>query len=394
MKVLFCWDGPLFVDGRRNYFSLSQTDETLSRYFSIGDELVILTRLNDVTTLKSDNGISKLSNKLFDVKECPSLTSNLRYFDSRKKAKEIILSEVKKTDCVVARLPGFISILAVDIAKKLNIPYLIEVVGCPFDSLWNHSIKGKLIAPLMHFLVKTKVRNADYSVYVTNEFLQKRYPSKGKSVNCSNVMLDDFDDTILDSRLERINCIDKNSKLIIGTLGALNIRYKGQQYVIEALGRLKKQGKTRFEYQLMGGGDWTYLESVAKKFDVYENVKFIGAIPHDEVVSWLDNIDLYIQPSLQEGLPRALIEAMSRGLPAFGSRAGGIPELLDECYTFGNSCKKINEIKSLLSAVNKKDMEEQAIRNYEWSKLYSKDIIEERRREFFRKFSQENKRIE
>jgi glycosyltransferase involved in cell wall biosynthesis len=43
----------------------------------------------------------------------------------------------------------------------------------------------------------------------------------------------------------------------------------------------------------------------------------------------MDELDLYVIPSLGEGLPRALVEAMSRGLPAIGSRRGGIPELVD-----------------------------------------------------------------
>ena len=46
----------------------------------------------------------------------------------------------------------------------------------------------------------------------------------------------------------------------------------------------------------------------------------------------MDQVDIYIQPSLTEGLPRGLLEAMSRGCPAIASRVGGIPELL------GNSC--------------------------------------------------------
>jgi len=47
-----------------------------------------------------------------------------------------------------------------------------------------------------------------------------------------------------------------------------------------------------------------------------------------EVAKWLDQLDVYLQPSYQEGLPRATIEALNRGLLVIGSTAGGIPELL------------------------------------------------------------------
>jgi glycosyltransferase involved in cell wall biosynthesis len=58
-------------------------------------------------------------------------------------------------------------------------------------------------------------------------------------------------------------------------------------------------------------------------------VIFHGAV-HDRrrIRDLLDSADLFVQPSRTEGLPRALVEAMARGLPAIGSDVGGIPELL------------------------------------------------------------------
>ena len=49
--------------------------------------------------------------------------------------------------------------------------------------------------------------------------------------------------------------MQKSSKIVIGTAAAVNVKYRGQQYVIEALGELKKQGITNYEYHLVGGGE-------------------------------------------------------------------------------------------------------------------------------------------
>ena len=49
-------------------------------------------------------------------------------------------------------------------------------------------------------------------------------------------------------------------------------------------------------------------------------------------MSILTDSDIYIQPSLQEGLPRAVVEAMSTALPCIGFNTGGIPELLEPEY--------------------------------------------------------------
>src|SRR5690606_42058407 len=97
-----------------------------------------------------------------------------------------------------------------------------------------------------------------------------------------------------------------------------------------ALARLRQIGLDGFRYEIVGGGDQSYLRKIARKYGVADPVDFLGRITRKEVFQWLDKIDLYIQPSKTEGLPRALIEAMSRGLPCLGTRVGGIPELLTD----------------------------------------------------------------
>ena len=240
-------------------------------------------------------------------------------------------------------MPSTIGFLAIDYAKKYKKPYLVEVVACPWDAFWNHSFKGKLFAPYMYYSTKRRVRNAKYVVYVTNEFLQKGYPTNGQNTNCSNVALMEFDNNVLGKRLDKIKSMQEASKIIIGTTAAVNVRHKGQQYVIKALGKLKKQGIANYEYQLIGGGNQSYLKTIAEKYDVLEQVKFLGPVPHNEVFDWLDTIDIYVQPSRQEGLPRALIEAMSRGLPAFGANTAGIPELIEDEFIFSNTRNNITK---------------------------------------------------
>lgn len=260
------------------------------------------------------------------------------------------------------------------------------MVSCYWDALWNHSLKGKVIAPYSFLKSKKIIREASHVVYVTNEFLQNRYPTNGKHTNCSNVALTEFDDKVLDRRLNKIESMQNNEKIVIGTTAAVNVRYKGQQYIIQALGELKKQGIDHFEYQLVGGGNQAFLKSVSEKYDVLDQIKFLGTMPHNKVFEWLETIDIYTQPSRQEGLPRALIEAMSKAVPAFGARTAGIPELLENQFIFSNTRKNIDEIIEILKSFDKETMINQSKRNFEESKKYDKNVIEERRREFFEEF--------
>lgn len=57
-------------------------------------------------------------------------------------------------------------------------------------------------------------------------------------------------------------------------------------------------------------------------------------MPHDKIFEWLDTIDIYIQPSYQEGLCRSVVEAMSRACPVICSDACGERELANEKFIF------------------------------------------------------------
>ena len=393
MRVLFCHDGPLRKDEQNNYYGTAHNDETFKRYYNIADELSVLIRVSETYKAEAEVKLSRITVSPFEVIQCPNISSFKGMLFDRSEAKKVIKREVEKSNYIIARIPSSIGYIAIDCARELNKPCLVEVVTCPWDAYWNHSIKGKMVAPFMYYATKKRVREAKHVVYVTNEFLQKRYPTKGKSVNCSNVALNEFDDTILEERLNKIRNLDKNHKLVIGTTAAVNVRFKGQQYIIQALGQLKTQGITNFEYQLVGGGDQSYLKSVAEKYNVIDQVKFLGSMKHKEVFGWLKTIDIYAQPSRQEGLPRALIEAMSMGLPSFGAKTAGIPELLDSKLIFSNSRKNIDEISLILESLTKDLMLKQAKRNFYESKKYDKEIIEKRRRIFFEEYASNKGKI-
>jgi glycosyltransferase involved in cell wall biosynthesis len=384
MKAMFCCDGPLSLDQHGNYYGVALNERMFSRYYHIADSLTVAIR----TELKSDtiiSGLSKINLDNFKVVSCPNVSSFKGMLFKRSELKSILFDQIRNTDFLIIRLPSIIGNLSIDIARSMNKPYLIELVGCPWDSLWNHSWKGKLVAPFMYFVTRKALRNAPYALYVTNEFLQRRYPSTGKSIGCSNVALPILDERVLDARLYKIKQMTKYKPIVLGTTAAVDVRYKGQEYVIHAIAELNKQGYN-FEYRLVGGGDKARLQSIAEKYRVADKVIFEGSIPHERVFDYLDSIDIYVQPSKTEGLPRALIEAMSRGCPCIGSKAGGIPELLNNTFIF--SIGNVKELVTVLASFDTEKMIKQASRNFEFSKGYAKEVIETRRNEFLQDFAE------
>jgi len=398
MKLLFVHSTKVKEDKEGNlYTNRSYNEDVWNRYLSISSELSFIARKD--SNIYDVNYAQKTFNLLDDKKikfiEIPNLTSSFKSYLSIQKNKElhkIIKEHVMKSDCLIIRLPSSLGNIAIKYARLFNKPYLTEVVGCAWSALWYHSLKGKILALKSYLKMKKSVKNSPFIIYVTNEFLQRRYPTLGKSINCSNVVLQEFDDKVLENRLNKIRNKSKNDTIVLGTIGALDVRYKGQKHVIKAISKLNRQGFC-FEYHLVGGGDKTYLNNVARKYDVVDKVKFLGSLSHENIFKYLDSIDIYIQPSDTEGLPRALIEAMSRGCPAIGTNVGGIPELLDDDCIFKKSDS--NELASIIKSIglNKDWLIKIAKRNFEEAKKYDKKVIEERRNRFLKEFSEYTKKV-
>ena len=114
-------------------------------------------------------------------------------------------------------------------------------------------------------------------------------------------------------------------KTIVGHVGALVQRHKGQGTIIAAARILAKTHRG-YAFMLVGGGeDEALLRAEASGLD---NIAFAGDVRN--VADYLAAFDLFVFPSLHEGLGSSLLDAMSFGLPIVASNVGGISEIVDE----------------------------------------------------------------
>lgn len=294
-------------------------------------------------------------------------------------------NEILDCDYAVIRMPSTLGIVASKICVDNHIPYIIELVACPWDSVKEMGTLYWMPALVLAALTRIVLRKANYAVYVTEHFLEQRYPTKGKYIACSNVALIHYEDFDFSKRISRIKNFVPRRNLIIGTCADLDAKYKSQQDGIEALKILRDYGFNA-RYQLVGGGNQERFKKIAKNLGIEEYVEFLGQLSHEEVFQWLDNIDIYVHPSRQEGLCRAIIEAMSRGCPVVAADAGGIHELIDdECiFPKGDVRTSVQMVMDLVNSKNK--MRVQADRNFKKAEKYRSDILADRRKRFFEKF--------
>jgi glycosyltransferase involved in cell wall biosynthesis len=107
------------------------------------------------------------------------------------------------------------------------------------------------------------------------------------------------------------------------SIGELN-KNKNIKFVIEQL----KNVDSRIEYYIAGKGHLNYfLESLISRLDLKNRVHLLGFV--DDVSYILSYCDIFIMPSLREGLPVALMEAMAAGLPILASNIRGVRDLVD-----------------------------------------------------------------
>lgn len=114
-------------------------------------------------------------------------------------------------------------------------------------------------------------------------------------------------------------------KVIVGHVGALVQRHKGQRTILEAA-RTCAYTNPEFAFLLIGDGeDGQDLRGEAQGLD---NVEFTGWV--ENVGDYLAAFDLFVFPSLHEGLGSSLLDAMSFGLPIVASNVGGIGEIVED----------------------------------------------------------------
>ena len=253
MKIAFFHDHIITQNNNILYSSGGLNKNVIARYLNLCDEFTLVTRNNNDRPVNNLSIIESLDT--IHYKAVPNLSS-LR-IKNYKEAYRILSIIIEENDFLIIRLPSLIGFLAMYIAIKKHKKQIIELVGCPLDSYKNSGLKGKIVALPLYWLTKKFVKKAHSILYVTQLFLQKRYPSKTPlQIGCSDVELEIINEA-LEKRLERYK-VSKNP-IKIGMIGSLEAKYKGYDIVIKALSLLKKRSKLDFQLELVGGGDSSYI---------------------------------------------------------------------------------------------------------------------------------------
>ncbi|HKS46878.1 MAG TPA: glycosyltransferase [Amycolatopsis sp.] len=233
---------------------------------------------------------------------------------------------VAVADAIVLRVPGLVSSIAAVVCRILRRAYAVEVLGDAAD-LVRAAAPGPLgsrLAKLAESHTRWLVRNAAASLYVTHETLQRRYPRQPgtPTIEMSNVVL-------RRGTLAAHGRTWQSGPFRIITIGGQENHHKGHDVLLRALRVLVDDGLDVTATIIGGGRVHGELIELAHSIGLAARVEFVGVLDDRARIRELqDSASLFALPSRAEGMPRTLIEAMARALPAVGSRVGGVPELL------------------------------------------------------------------
>ncbi|MDS0788084.1 glycosyltransferase family 4 protein [Proteus vulgaris] len=330
MNLLFVHDHIFLKYGEEFYSNGKLTYNQLSFYLNFCDELTVIGRYKEIDEKPDCSLLSSGPKiKIYGLDNPLSLKT----FTSQKR--HLCENIIKKHDAIICRLPSENGLLFGKIAQNAHKPTLYEMVASPFDCLWfRGDFLAKAYAPILSFRTKKALKKADAIIYVTNEYLQKKYPTSGKNIGISDVIIE---------KTSSAKELLEKKEYKIGVIGNPKLKIKNIESIIKA----SLSSNLNLEISIVGG----YLDDILyEKYSKKANINQLGFISEQsKLLSWLDSLDLYIQPSLTEGLPRSVLEAMSRGIPVIASNVGGIPELVSSEYLFHP--KNINKISNLIDLV-------------------------------------------
>ena len=259
------------------------------------------------------------------------------YYDLRAFFEIEQLIKTEKPDIIFlnSTKAGFLGSMAAH-CSKLKIPVIYRIGGWAFNEPKSYLIKKfyllteKISAPWKDIIINNskfekdqaiklgiKPKKEIVTIYNGIDFNQEIFLEKNKAKN------------ILLKKIKKIKPeIELLDKKIVGTIANLYFN-KGLISLIEAAEQLFYSPYLRknLDFIIIGQGrQEKHLRKLIKKYDLENDVFIINDLPNAS--RYLKAFDIFVLPSLKEGMPWAVLEAMTAGLPIIATKVGALPEML------------------------------------------------------------------
>lgn len=205
-----------------------------------------------------------------------------------------------------------------------------KLFGVKKNIVWFHSLKEQINPSLFKIFVKTQF------LKLADNIIANSYEMKNELNDTYNVPLEKLKAipfwTTIDNPTNKEIKVKKNivkNVFMIGCPGRLVV-HKNQRIVIETLPRLKQISNVNFQLYIAGSGkDLKSLKDLVNNLNLTESVVFLGHLSENQMISFYNDMDVIVLPSLHEAFGLVFIEAISFGTPVIVSNNFGALSFLD-----------------------------------------------------------------
>lgn len=155
---------------------------------------------------------------------------------------------------------------------------------------------------------------------------------------------------------------------------------KGLHYLVDSVSQLVKTNRNVLCILVGHGEESKKLKAKVKKHGLTNYFLFTGRVEHNQLNDWLNASDIFVLPSLSEGNPTVMFEALACGKPFIGTNVGGIPEIITD-NRLGLLCKpgSSEALTDIISKALNTDWNAKYIINYaeqfKWEKICDKVLV-------------------
>jgi glycosyltransferase involved in cell wall biosynthesis len=224
-----------------------------------------------------------------------------------------VFMKIRKIDPDLVHVQSLVAGMPALISKKLwRIPYVV----------WGQGSDVYFPKGYIQLTNKMIMKNAGSAIALTKDMkraMQDIY-ARDIAIVPNGINMADLSD-----EPRRRNEEDHGKRVLyVGRLSPV----KGVQYLIRAMKQVHDTIPDAKLIIIGHGRERKMLETLSKELGIQKHVQFSGEVPHEKVLSFMQQADVFVLPSLSEGFPMVIVEALACGLPVVASRVGGMPEII------------------------------------------------------------------
>jgi glycosyltransferase involved in cell wall biosynthesis len=203
------------------------------------------------------------------------------------------------------------------LARRMKVPCVATIVG--------NDVKKYIFSPEKTAVCRSGLENSDRIVALSRDLMEMAdalSPVEDKSTIVYN--------SVDIPEQEWTGNREEDGFFRIGCAGIFKYA-KGLPYLFKAVATLGTHRDVRLELRgKLRSSEQSIFEYIVKETGLEQQTRLLDPLPHDWIAEWLQSLDVFVLPSLTEGCPNILMEAMASGLPCIATRTGAVEDLLED----------------------------------------------------------------